>query len=459
MVAPGALCVSLTPRTLDDVFSADLSGADCVEVRLDYLQNPRESSSARWDRLPVPVIATCRGKERGGEFDGSVQDEIQILEQAIRNGAQFADIDYRFAKSIPGAQVIASFHDFAATPGDIASVLGRACAGEAQIAKVATFVGSWADNERLLALTARNWPKPAIVAGMGDMGQITRIIGPARGSFLTYAASTNASAPGQLTLREMRDVYRFRRITRATRLLGIVGNPLGHSLSPVIHNRAFDVLGLDFIYIKFPAADVKDFFDHAHAVGIEGFSVTIPHKTAVTPFLDELTPEAREAGAVNTVSSRKGKWIGDNTDVHGVRAALASVGFDPAGKRVVILGAGGASKAAVMALKGVKQITVLPRRDVPNASNYECDLLINATPLGMYPMVDQLPFQGPIHADVVLDMVYNPPITRLLRSAADQGKTVIQGTTMFLAQAARQFEIWTGQRAPSEVFEAPLKPI
>ena len=456
MVGPsrlGALCVSLTPRNLDEVFSSDLRGADCVEIRLDYLNDPRESVHARWDRLPLPVIATCRGRERGGEFNGSVDEEMRILQYAVENGAKFVDIDYRFAKPFAGAQVIGSFHDFQQTPGDVDSILERACASSADVAKVATFVNSWADNRRLLALMSRQWPKPAIVTGMGDTGQITRVIGPARGSFLTYAASTRQSAPGQLWLSEMLNLYRFRRICRSTKLIGIVGNPLGHSLSPLIHNGAFAALGLDFVYLKFPTSDVKDFFENARAVGIEGFSVTIPHKTAVIPFMSELTPEAREARAVNTVWWSDGKWLGDNTDVHGVRTALASAGFDPADKTVLILGNGGAAKAAIIAVREAKKVTTLSRREVPDASNYRCDLLINATPIGMHPGESASPLEGPIPATVVLDMVYNPPITRLLRSARDQGKTVIQGTTMFLAQAARQFEIWTGHRAPSEIFE------
>jgi shikimate 5-dehydrogenase len=251
----------------------------------------------------------------------------------------------------------------------------------------------------------------------------------------------------------MNGVYRFGRTRADTTLIGIIGNPLGHSLSPHIHNRAFDLLDLNFVFAKFPTPDVKDFFDNARGLGIYGFCVTIPHKTAVIPFLHDLTPEAREIGAVNTVVWRDGKWFGDNTDVHGVRAAMASAGFDPAGKTVVILGAGGAAKAAVAAIRGAKKVDVLSRKEVAEASNRECDLLINATPVGMFPMVDATPVTGPIPGDVVFDMVYNPPITRLLRSARDQGKTVIQGTTMFLAQAARQFEIWTGHHAPSEIFE------
>jgi 3-dehydroquinate dehydratase/shikimate dehydrogenase len=449
-----ALCIPLTPRSLDEVFSADLAGADCIEVRLDYLSNPQESVHARWDRLPIPVIATCRGKERGGQFQGSIEEEIRILQYAVENGAKFVDIDYRFARPIAGADVIASYHDFVETPADLFPIMNRIATGSGQIAKIATMVRSWNDNRRLLDLLSRQWAKPAIVTGMGDVGQMTRVIGPARGSFLTYAGLTaNASAPGQLTAREMNDVYRFRRVGAQTKLIGIVGYPVGHSLSPNIHNRAFELLNLDYIYLKFPAPDVKDFFENARVLGVSGFSVTIPHKSAVIPFLDELTPEARDIGAVNTVSWRNEKWIGDNTDVQGVQAALASVGFDPEDKEVVILGAGGAAKAAVAALKGAKKIDVLGRRDIADAQNRRCDLLINATPVGMFPMVDASPINGAIAADVVLDMVYNPPITRLLRSALDQGKTAIQGTTMFLAQAARQFEIWTGHPAPSAIFE------
>lgn len=453
MLRAGALCVSLTPRSLGEVFSSDLTGADCAEVRLDYLDKPQDSLDARWDRLPLPVIATCRGKERGGQFQGSIEEETRILECAVERGAQFVDIDYRSAKRFEGAQVIASFHDFATTPADIDTVVDMACAGPGQIAKVATFVNSWTDNRRLLSLLSRSWPKPLIVVGMGDIGQITRVIGPSHGSFLSYAASANASAPGQLTLSDMLNVYQFRRLRSSTKVIGIIGMPVEHSLSPTIHNRAFTTLDLNFVYLKFPVPDVKDFFENARAIGIEGFSVTIPHKRAVIPFLDDLTAEARKAGAVNTVSFRNGKWIGDNTDVHGVQAAIAAAGFDVTGKTVIILGAGGAAKAAVAALSKAREVTLLGRHEIAEAARYRCDLLINATPIGMFPAIDASPLDAPIPADAVFDMVYNPPITRLLKAARDQGKTVIRGTTMFLAQAARQFEIWTGHRAPSEIFE------
>jgi shikimate 5-dehydrogenase len=229
--------------------------------------------------------------------------------------------------------------------------------------------------------------------------------------------------------------------------------PVGHSLSPLLHNRAFAATQLDFAYIKLPAPDVKDFMEHARAIGLTGFSVTIPHKVAVTPFMSRLSEAATAAGAVNTVSDENGAWIGDNTDVHGVEAALRSVGFHPRGKKVVVMGKGGGAKAAAAALPGAEIRTVL-RSEMAGAGNIACDLLINATPIGMFPNVDESPVRGNLAAGAVFDMVYNPAETALLKQARDQGKTIVPGLAMFLAQAARQFEIWTKQPAPREIYAA-----
>ena len=448
----GNLCVSLTGESLQDVFASDISGVDCVEVRLDYLKNPQESLNARWDRFPVPVIATCRGKDRGGLFDGSIEEEIQILTAAARNGARWVDIDYRYARPVPPAEVIASYHNFEETPADLQRIAAQAFAANGQIAKIATQVNRWNDNRRLLDLLAGENPKPLIVSGMGDIGQITRIVGPSRGSFLSYAASDRQAAPGQLTVKEMLDTYKFRRVQRSTKLLGILGMPVGHSLSPVLHNRAFAAANLDFAYVKLPAPDIRDFAENARAIGLTGFSVTIPHKVAVMPYLSRITPAATAVGAVNTVSDENGMWVGDNTDVHGVVAALKSVGFDARGKKVIVMGRGGGAKAAVAAVQGAREVSVLSRVEVADAGRTACDLLINATPVGMYPNVDASPVEGAIQADIVFDMVYNPSTTALLRQAAAQNKKTVSGTAMFLAQAARQFEIWTGQPAPAEVY-------
>jgi 3-dehydroquinate dehydratase/shikimate dehydrogenase len=418
----GGLCVSLTPESIDEVFTLDIAGADYVEVRLDYLKEPQSAGSIRWDRIPVPVIATCRGADRGGLFQGSVEEECSILETAVRNGAKFVDIEYQYARPFGDAQVIASYHNFDNTPPDLESIIEQACASNAQIGKVATHVNRWSDNRRLLEAMTKPWPKPVIVSGMGDMGQITRVAGPSRGSFLCYVSSGKESAPGQVRLSEMLDAYKFRRIKKSTKLIGILGMPVGHSQSHIIHNRGFEKCGVDFAYMKFAANEVEDFFENASACGIRGFSVTIPHKMAVIPFLKRVSDEASKIGAVNTVSEIPEGWAGDNTDVDGVRAALSTGGFDSTGKRVVILGRGGGAKAVVAAVAGAREINVLSRDEIAAAGKYECDLLVNATPVGMFPNVDQSPVEGEIQAGSVFDLVYNPPMTRLLQNAKEQGK-------------------------------------
>jgi 3-dehydroquinate dehydratase/shikimate dehydrogenase len=449
----GKLCVSLVEETLDDVFASDVAGADCIEVRLDHLQDPFQALNARWDRFAVPVIATCRGVERGGRFRGSLDDEFRILEGAARNGARWVDIDYRFARPVAGADVIASYHNFDETPASLADIAARTLAGPGQIGKVATQVNRWDDNRRLLTLLAAPHAKPLIVAGMGDLGQITRIAGPSRGSFLTFAAAAKQAAPGQITVRDMLDAYTFRRIQPSTRLLGILGNPVAHSMSPPLHNRAFAAAGLDFAYLKLPAPDLGDFMQNARAVGLSGFSVTIPHKITVMPYMARLSDAARWVGAVNTVWDDNGAWVGDNTDVHGVEAALKAIGFDARGKKVIILGRGGGAKAAIAAVAGAREVAMLSRTETADAGATACDLLVNATPVGMHPNVEASPVNGPIAASAVFDMVYNPPDTRLLRQARGQGRIAIGGMAMLLAQAARQFEIWTGQPAPQGVYQ------
>jgi 3-dehydroquinate dehydratase / shikimate dehydrogenase len=448
----GGLCVALTPESLDDVFSRDVLGADYIEVRLDYLKEPQQAEHARWDRFPVPVIATCRGVDRGGRFQGTITEECRILDTAVANGARFVDIDYQYVREFGSAEVIASYHNFDHTPPDLESIIEQACATGAQIAKVSTHVNRWADNRRIFEALARTWAKPVIATGMGDIGQITRIAGPSRGSFLSYASSGEESAPGQMSLQEMLNVYKFRRLKKSTKLIGILGMPVGHSKSHVLHNRAFEKSNVDFAYMKFPANDVTDFFENAKQCGIGGFSVTIPHKLAVIPFLDRLEAAAAGIGAVNTVSRTSEGWIGDNTDIYGVQVALSSAGFDASGKKVVILGRGGGAKAAAAAVDGAREVMLLSRDDDATLHLSGCDLLINATPVGMFPNVDESLVEGTIAADVVFDMVYNPPLTQLLRNAQSQGKTIIQGSTMLVAQAARQFEIWTGQPAPPEVY-------
>jgi hypothetical protein len=260
-----------------------------------------------------------------GWFDGSIEEEIDILKSAAQNGARYVDIEYRYVRPVPPADVIASYHTFEETPADIMDIANQALASGAPIAKVATQVNRWEDNRRLFELLSRRNPQPLIVAGMGDIGQITRI---RRSIARKFPQLCRVNGPMDVrqrrvssSVREMLDTYKFRRIRQSTKLLGILGMPVGHSLSPVLHNRAFEKMNLDFAYVKLPApTQSKTSWRTRGSVGLSGFSVTIPHKMAVIPFLSRLSPAATAVGAVNTVSDDNGTWIGDNTDVYGVRS-------------------------------------------------------------------------------------------------------------------------------------------
>jgi len=277
-------------------------------------------------------------------------------------------------------------------------------------------------------------------------------------------------------------------ITGETKLVGLIGWPVEHSLSPAMHNSAFAALELNWCYVPLPVPPerLREAVAGLRALGFMGANVTVPHKEAVMPYLDEVALEAQAIGAVNTIAVRDGNLIGYNTDWRGFLAALSESGFDPQGRRVVVLGAGGAARAVVYALaQAGAQVTVLNRTPThaqaliqdfsplfPSSSllslpltpqtleerSAEAHLLVNATPVGMWPEVDEslwpegLPFPGHL---TVFDLVYNPRQTKLLQQARRAGAKVIGGLGMLVHQGAVAFELWTGREAPIEtMYEA-----
>lgn len=272
-------------------------------------------------------------------------------------------------------------------------------------------------------------------------------------------------------------------IDAETRLCAVIGNPVAHSLSPVIHNAAFQTLGLNYVYLAFRVEDVGACLAGMRALeGFRGLSVTIPHKIEVMKHLDEIDPLARRIGSVNTVTNENGRLIGETTDGPGTLRAFAEARVDLKGKRVLLIGAGGAVRAVAFALArsgAVARVTILGRTpervkalaqdleagantairsgrlpdDLPGAAA-EHDVLINGTPVGMYPESEGesvVPRRCLRPDHVVFDMVYRPARTRLLEDAAAAGCTIIPGIEMLLYQAALQFERWTGRPAPIEV--------
>ncbi len=274
-----------------------------------------------------------------------------------------------------------------------------------------------------------------------------------------------------------------------TKLCGVIGNPVHHSLSPAIHNAAFRKMGLNYVYLAFPVEAIGDALKGLRALGnSRGFSVTIPHKVAALPFLDDVDQTARHIGAINTIVVENGKLIGYNTDASGALRALREGGAELSGQRVLMLGSGGAARAIAFALAGDAQIaglTVLGvdeeerRRLVQDLRNRttlvvedgpiqddtlrswipHCRTVIHCTPLGMAPQVEETCVPAAMWRSnlTVMDIVYNPRETRLLKEAKAAGCRTIQGIEMFLSQAILQFELWTNQTAPADVMRAVLE--
>lgn len=460
------------------------AGETFLEIRLDYLENPEHGVKVIREFLKQHpdciIIATCRRHQNHGKFNGSVEEQVRILDMAVSAGAQAVDIEIESAEvaadklnSFRGrAQIIISYHNYETTP-QMDALLKRMIRFPADAYKIVTAARKPSDNARVLALARAHPRTPLIVLAMGELGFPTRVLSPAFGGLYTYAApiGTQGTAAGQVCARQLRHLYRIEKISRAAKLYGVIADPVRHSISPAVHNRGFQARRLDAVYLPFLVSplQLRDFFVLADKAPIAGFSVTIPHKQKVIRYLDAIDPLARRIGAVNTIWRKAGKWRGTNTDAAGVLTPL-SKHLRPSRATVLIVGNGGAARGAACALAdaGAKVSIVGRNPDRVRALSRTCgaepllreqaearhfDALVHATPLGMFPHVNESFFSGRIPADVVFDMVYNPLETALIRRAREQNKKVVPGIEMFIEQAVRQFEIWTGESAPRSVME------
>jgi 3-dehydroquinate dehydratase/shikimate dehydrogenase len=460
------------------------SGETFLEFRLDFLDQPLEGATAIrgfLDAFPdTIVLATCRRHQNHGKFNGGIEDQMVVLDAAVQSGALAVDIEIESAEAVQErihefrarAQVVVSYHNFEATPAlDI--VIARMMRVPADGYKIVTTARKPSDNMRVLT-AARALPKQRmVVLAMGELGFPTRVLSPIFGAAFTYASPlvADGTAAGQVGGHYLRHLYRVEKLSKATRIYGVIADPVRHSISPAVHNRAFQARRTDAVYLPFlvSPAHLRDFFTMAERLPLAGFSVTIPHKQKVIRYLDAVDPLAKRIGAVNTVWRKAGRWRGANTDVAGITAPLARLLRLPK-STVLIVGNGGAARGAAFALADAGAKIVLTGRnpDRVRALAKVCaaeslakeqlagrhfDAVVHATPLGMFPHVDECFFDGSIPADVVFDMVYNPLETMLLRRAREQGKTAIPGLDMFLEQAIGQFETWTGETAPRSVMQ------
>ena len=467
-----------------------LRDARTIELRLDWLADDREigrflarlaartlsggSHGSRRGRATT-FIATCRRREAGGRYRGTIAKQLVHLGEAVRAGCEWYDLEVESLSRCPRELVdvllgegrqISSAHFFRAAPRNwkrVASDLSRSRPGAI---KIAAQCESLAEAWRVIRVARGR--RDVIAVPMGDVALPMRILALREGSALAYAAAENATAPGQIWLEEMKTLYRAEGISRRTRIYGVIGNPIGHSLSPQLQNAGFQARGMDAVYLPFLVRDLRDFLGAVGPMGMKGFSVTLPHKEAIVRRLDDCDGLAASIGAVNTVTVRAGgKLYGYNTDYVGVLRAL-ECRMPLGSSRVLLFGAGGVARAIAFALaRAGASVCVCARRPaqakaLARAAGAESisrrhlrseffDAIVNATPVGMHPETERSPLEArELNCRLVFDTIYRPRVTKLMQLAARRGIETVSGVEMFLAQGIAQWEIWTGERAPEK---------
>jgi len=455
-------------------------GCKLVELRLDFLVTPPNLKRLLIER-PCPVIVTCRREKDGGRWAKSEDERMMLLRQAIAMGVEYVDLEEDIAAKVPRfgkTKRIVSYHNFQETPEDLNHLHAKLSGLNADIVKIVTMAHSPHDNLRLMRLM-RATRVPTVAFCMGEFGQVSRILAGKFGAPFTYSTfhAERTMAPGQLSYQQMKETYRYEKINAATEVYGVIADPVSHSLSPHIHNAAFEILGLNKVYvpIRVRPEDLTQFMHDCRELGIRGLSVTIPHKEEILNHKTKCDVGTDEIGAANTLVWDDEDRIAYNTDYRAIRDGLDEV--YGAGdkdtptmkdKHALVLGAGGVARAVVLALsrKGA-DITIASR--TPERADalaqtckgksvawglrhtIKCDILINCTPIGMHPNLDDTPFEPKyvLPEMVVFDTVYNPEQTYLLKIAREAGCRVITGVDMFISQAALQFKYFTGKDAPT----------
>jgi len=511
------LAVPISAESMDrakrQIGMALAAGAEMLELRTDYLEdlNPalvralvrevRDSADAS-----IPIIATCRDPQQGGARSYPQQLRIDVLAEVLRAGVEFVDFEYEnyrapeargkiraaLARSASGRLILSAhnfetkFQNIEKTYRDILAVVPTAIP---KLIYTANHINDCFAAFDLL----RQSSGERIVFCMAEAGLISRILAKKLGSFLTFASidAPSATAPGQLTLKELKELYRYDRIDADTQLFGVIADPVGHSLSPAIHNVCFSEQNMNRLYLPLLVQggqrEFNEFLDNVLSrqwLDFRGFSVTIPHKHNALAYMRAkqgfVEPLAEKIGAVNTlVVGPDGKLSAYNTDYAAALDAITSaLRIDRAALEdlaVAIIGAGGVARAIVAGLSDAGAKIKIYNRTVTKAQKlageFKCahagldelpsldaKLLINCTSVGMHPNVDATPVSKQyLKKDMaVFDTVYNPVETLLLRQAGEVGAKTIDGLSMFVNQAAAQFRLFTGRRANAQIMRKTI---
>ncbi len=476
------LCLTITEKRISDsieICKKYESSVDMYEFRIDFLEKSELENLDNF-KSSKPVILTYRKVKDGGQYSGSEEFRLQVLSQGIKTG-NFAYVDLEEDLISPeiervaeknSVKIIRSFHDFNGVPKNLAQKLQSIKRSEKEIPKAAVMIKN---SKELLAFykeALKIVDKDKILLGMGNTGFNTRILAAKIGSYLTFCSKDGASAaPGHVSPEVLNKTYQFRNISRDSAIFGIIGNPLMHTKSPEIHNSGYKKLGIDAVYVPFEIDNPETFMSIAELLGIRGFSVTVPFKSDIIPCLDSVTNSVKEIGACNTVTRIGKSWVGENSDYVGFINPLKREYGSLEGKKVTVIGAGGAAKASIYALKNEGAKILVLNRTVEKAEelaeefdtefsgldedgiiklkDYN-DVIIQTTNVGMHPMenIDPVNYYNFTGSEFLYDIIYNPETTKFLERGRNSGCKILNGWQMLLEQGYRQFKLFTGMEYP-----------
>jgi 3-dehydroquinate dehydratase / shikimate dehydrogenase len=482
----GKICVAIvgsTPAEMIEKASSVAKETPFLEFRLDYLEKPLlalpKFKQFFEDNTAVTAIATCRRAALGGKFTGNTAAEMEVLSKAATSGFHIVDLEVESAESLKkadlqklrdtGVGLIISHHDFNATK-DLDGIYKRIEPFAPDFVKIVPTAKALIDNVTLIRFLERMNDHTNIIGiCMGDAGVISRVLGVRAGSAFTFAAATpgEETGPGQIAARTLLETYRIDHVDAATKVYGVAGNPIKSSLSPIMMNTAFRRETVNAVYLALQTNKLSDLLKLVHEIPIQGVSITMPLKEEILPHLEQTDPLSAKIGAVNTIRLLDGKLYGFNTDVAGIVIPLEKR-MSLRGAKILVLGAGGAARAAVFGLrdKGAEVFILNRTPEVAHklarqsgsktikkdaVSKMSFDAIVNATPVGMAGIKATPILEAKdLNTRVVFDLVYNPLETPLIHMARQKGIPIITGIEMFVQQGARQFEIFTGKPAPEE---------
>ena len=485
------VCVAITGDTADEM----LTRADAVvrenpflEFRLDYLEKPQHAISQLrdflYERSEVTAVATCRRTTGGGRFRATAVAQLEVLKEAANAGFHLVDLEIETAEAISktefdalrtalaekGTGIILSSHDFDAT-GDLDKTFDRLQRFQPDFIKIVSTAKQLSDNVTMMRFLERRSDGANLIGiCMGDQGLVSRVLGVRAGSIFTFASAIEGeeTGSGQIAARTLLETYRIEQVEPSTKVYGVIGNPIRHSLSPLMQNTAFRRETVNGVFLALETKKLSDLLNLVRELPVAGFAVTMPFKQDILVHLEKTDPLSAKIGACNTVvRSQDGRLFGFNTDVGGITRPIERR-LPIRGAKILVLGAGGAARAAVFGLvdKGA-EVFILNRtietaqklarqakaktirRDQVAKTHF--DVIVNTTPAGMTGQkLTSILEPDELNARIVFDTVYHPIDTPLIRAAREKGIAVISGVEMFVQQGARQFEIWTGKPAPED---------